>query len=153
MPRSTSAPCRFIATSQVPVPRPTRNSPAATIAITGSAVPSPATTNPVPSTATRISTARAAPIRPASQPDVGSDITAPMLMASSSNPSWDGLSPSRSRTSGIRLASPANAIPAAMNAAITPACARRARGSGSGSPMRAGPRRAPARSRRASLPG
>ena len=84
----------------------------------------PATMSPTASSAAPDLTARAAPMRPHSQPDDGSESTAPMLRASSSRPSWDGVRVSSSRTSGIRLARLVNAIPAVMKTTITPAWAR-----------------------------
>ncbi len=118
--RSTSAPSTFIATSQVPVPRPTRNRPTA-VTGTVSRTPTPTATSSSPAASNSVApiTTRRAPKRCTVPPDVGSAMTDPIDTASSSSPSCAGPRSSACRTDGMREAQVANAKPLRKNVAIT----------------------------------
>ena len=118
--RSTSAPSTFIDTSQVPVPNPTRNSPAA---VTGTDSNSPTLTatviRPTASTSDPAITTRRAPKRCTEPPVDGSATTAPIEAASRSSPSLAGLRSRACRTDGIREAQVAKAKPLRKKVAST----------------------------------
>ena len=114
--RSTSAPSTFIATSQVPLPKPSKNRPTATGATPSG---SRARRSPGPTARTKdiALIVRAAPSLEITTPASGIEISEPIAIASSSRPSCCGSSSSPSRTCGIRDAQLANAKPLRMKTA------------------------------------
>src|SRR5689334_7823407 len=118
--RSTSAPSTFIATSQVPVPRPTISRPRAATGTDPSAPPPrPRSSSPRPSTRVAATTVRRAPNRAMLPPAVGRDATEPMEPASRNSPSWPGPRSRSCRMDGIREAQVEKAKPLRKKVAST----------------------------------
>ncbi len=108
-----------MATSQLPTPRPARNSPAATSGIEPAEVPAPATVKPTATMTAPPITVRATPARLITHPADGRASTEPALIAMRTRPRREGVSSSASCTSGMREAQLAKVTPAMTNAAIT----------------------------------
>ncbi len=109
--RSTSAPSTFIDTSHTPMPSPTSMSPntaGRTRPVKRATAVSP---RPIPSTIDALSAARAVPNRCTSGPESGRPTIDPPDMHRSNSPSCAVVSPSDSRTAGVREANEANARP------------------------------------------
>ena len=129
--RSTSAPSRFIETSQMPTPRPTRNSPAATPQRgPWASTTSPTAIRPMSPTAVPSATARVAPIRSLIRPASGRPVTDPTLAANRVSPSWPAVRPSASFASAIREAHDAKTSPARAKMTKTDVRARVTRSRG-----------------------
>jgi hypothetical protein len=111
---STAAPCTFIATSQVPLPNPMRNSPMAT-GVTSRVKPTATVARPMARVVAMTATVRASPNRLTTRPDSGMAMTDPTAMHQRSSPSCAGVTSRRSRTWGIRDAQLAKARPLPMN--------------------------------------
>ena len=120
-PSSMRVPSRFWATSQMPLPSPKRNSPGLThmgeapncTARAASSAPGTVSSRPR-------RTVAAAPIWCAIRPAVGRPMSAPTDSASSSTPSWPGVSASAALTSGMRDIQVANRTPLMANTTRSP---------------------------------
>ena len=122
--RSTSAPSTFIDTSHTPMPSPTSTSPAVAGATVPSASPSAVSPRLTPSVTAPPRAAEPVPNRCTIGPDSGRPATDPADMQSRSRPSCAVVSPSASRTAGVREANDANAMPLVANVTTTAVRAR-----------------------------
>ena len=112
---STAAPSTFMATSQVPLPKPMRKRPTTTGGIPAG-YPSATTASPTATQQAITVTVRAVPSRVTTTPASGSATREPRATASSTSPSVDGDACSASRSCGMREAQVAKPNPAPMKA-------------------------------------
>ena len=115
---STAAPCTFMATSQVPLPKPKTNSPAAT---SGMPSPVPTAASAMPAAAARdmMTTVRVSPSQLTISPDSGVPRVDPAARKSKMRPRTPGVICSSARTCGIRAAQLANRKPLPKKTAKT----------------------------------
>jgi hypothetical protein len=113
--RSTSAPSMFIATSQTPTPRPTRNNPAPAGAVSAQCTPPARTSSPTVTVAPPTRTLVEDPKRCTTGPDNGNPATAPTDMHNRRRPSPLAVKARPSRAAGMREIHDARAIPLRAN--------------------------------------
>src|SRR6478736_6811719 len=118
--RSTSAPSRFIPTSNTPLPKPTKSRPPITTArLSATSTPIPTPTRPTLWMIAAPIRVRAAPRWWTIQPDSGSPMTEPRDAASRVSPRAPAERPSACLMSGTREANAAKAAPLMAKAAKT----------------------------------